>query len=206
MKVIKPSIKIETPIDEDYIYKFLERCGRTAYQSESKITEDSAKIFLKSIIRNKHESILEHISFSVRIICDLGVANELVRHRIMAVTQNSTRYIKYTNIEFIKPCFWDSGTNGDAVKYIRWVNSMKKAEDDYKFLIESGASPQEARSVLPKSTKTELVITANIREFRHILKLRTDKKAHPQMQEIMNLLLDELEEKLPVLFGDIRSN
>lgn len=204
MKIISPSHKIETPIDREDIYYKLELYGRNAYKSEDRITEDSAAKFLASIIKRGHESVLEHVSLTVRFICDRGVTHEIVRHRLVSYTQESTRYCNYfgRGIQFIKPCFWQlDDTTVD--QYELWKEAMKVAEQAYSTLIEMGATPEQARSVLPNSLKTEIICTANIREWRHILRLRTSKAAHPQMRELMAPLLLELQEKLPVLFGDI---
>lgn len=201
MQIVKPSHTILTPISVEAAYGSIERAGRTAYKSEDKITLDSSVPFIKAIIKRGHESVLEHYSFSVRFICDRGVTHEIVRHRLCAFTQESTRYCNYSKngVTFIEPPFWDH----ESDKYRAWKDHMINSELAYNDLIEWGATPQEARSVLPNSLKTEIVVTANVREWRHILKLRTDKSAHPQMRELMIPLLQELHEKLPVLFSDI---
>ena len=139
----------------------------------------------------------------MRFICDRGVTHEIVRHRLCAYTQESTRYCNYRGgVTFIRPFFWVE-SNADDSPYSVWLEAMKRCEEAYTLLIEMGATPQEARSVLPNSLKTEIVVTANLREWRHILKLRTAKDAHPQMRQLMIPLLEELKEKLPVLFADI---
>lgn len=201
MEIIKPYFVIESPISSSFIYKSLEMFGRTAYKSEDKITEKSAEVFLQSIIKRGHESVLEHVSITVRFICDRGVTHELVRHRLVSYTQESTRYCNYLKrgVVFIKPCFWTEG----SPRYVVWWNAMRTAERAYNGLIGWGATPEQARSVLPNSLKTEIITTANIREWRHILRLRTAKSAHPQMREVMTGLLREFRERLPVLFDDI---
>lgn len=201
MKVVMPQSFIETDLHAEDTYSRLERHGRTAYKSEDKITRGSAEKFLRMIIKSGHESVLEHMNISVKFICDRGVTHELVRHRLVSYTQESTRYVNYQKreMQFIKPCFWDEGSD----KYTNWRRAMEIAEEIYIILITSGASPQEARSVLPNSLKTEIVATANIREWRHILRLRTAKAAHPQMREVMRPLLDAFTILLPVLFEDI---
>ena len=211
MEIIKPGYVIETPLNEEEILSHIERCGRVAYKSEDKITKGSAEKFIRSILKRGHESVIEHFSFSVRFICDRGVTHELVRHRLAAYTQESTRYCNYAKkgVQFIKPFFWLGKENaaGETVcvdaKYLIWLKAMKTAEECYNELIAMGASPQEARSVLPNSLKTEIVATANVREWRHILRLRTSKAAHPQIREVMVPLLAELKRRLPVLFEDI---
>ncbi len=206
MKIIPPSHEILDPIDRDAILQKLERAARTAYKSEDRIIPGSAERLIGSCIRRGHESVLEHVSLSVRFVCDRGVSHELVRHRLASYTQESTRYCCYAGDKFggeitvIRPCFWAEGTK----PYIDWEHACMEAEDWYRLLLlESKATPEQARSVLPNSLKTEVVMTANLREWRHILRLRTAPDVHPQMREIMLPLLAELTEQLPEVFGDI---
>lgn len=209
MQIIKPSFIIETPIDGENILKQVEKAGRTAYKAEDKITADSAKKFVRKILDMGHESVIEHYNITIRVICDRGVTHEIVRHRLASYTQESTRYCNYSMGKFggeimvIKPCFWDSGNEEDKKKYEIWENAIKSAEKAYLELIKLGASPQEARSVLPNSLKTEIVMTMNLREWRHFFKLRTSNDAHPQMREIAQPLLDEFKRQIPVIFDDI---
>ena len=206
MKIINPSVQLEDEIDGQRIMKKIERIGRTCYKSEGNITEDSAERFVKSIIARGHESVLEHVSISVRVICDRGVSHEIVRHRIASYSQESTRYCNYSNdkfgneLTFIKPCYWKE----TDINFIEWKKNMKRIEGEYLWFINNGkATPQEARSILPNSLKTELVMTMNLREWRHFFKLRCDKAAHPQTREIANMILKEFKEKIPVIFDDI---
>jgi thymidylate synthase (FAD) len=201
MKVIEQSHQILTPLFEEDIYGMIERTGRTAYKSENKITHDSAVPFIAKIIKLGHEAVLEHCSISVRFITDRGVTHELVRHRLCAYTQESTRYCNYggKDMVFVKPVFWGNASN----EFKEWQFVMRACENSYNILIKLGATPQEARTVLPNSLKTEIVCTANIREWRHIIRLRTAKSAHPQMRALMIPLLKELREKLPSLFNDV---
>lgn len=211
MKIINPSVKLEDEIDEQAILKKLERIGRVCYKSEGNITEDSAERFVKSIIARGHESVLEHVSISVRVICDRGVTHEIVRHRIASYSQESTRYNNYSKdkygneLTFIKPCYWGTENTDGSIngKLLIWEDTMQGIEYNYIALLESGATPQEARSILPNSLKTELVMTMNLREWRHFFKLRCDKAAHPQTREIANMILKEFKEKIPVIFDDI---
>lgn len=207
MKIIEPSAVLMRDFDGAEVMKFLELCGRTAYKSEQNITENSAEKFVRNIIKRGHESVLEHFSCTFKIICDRGVSHEIVRHRLASFTQESTRWCDYSSkkfggeLTFIKPCFWKD----NDVEYFIWQNRLQEIELSYRHLIENKkASPQEARSILPNSLKTEIVMTANLRELRHFLKLRTAKDAHPQMRQIAFIILDILKEKLPVVFEDIR--
>ncbi len=201
MEIVKPSHTILDDIDGEQILLKLERCGRTAYKSEDKITAGSAEKFIAAILKRGHESVIEHVSISVRFICDRGVTHEIVRHRLCAYTQESTRYCNYAkkSVTFIRPFFW----NEERHLYDCWLTLMGEAESAYNYLIRNGATPQEARSVLPNSLKTEIVVTANLREWRHIMKLRTSESAHPQMRELMIPLLADFTRLLPTIFGDI---
>lgn len=199
MKIINASYKIETPIDGAEILKRIEKAGRTCYKSEDRITEESAENFVRMLIERWHESVLEHENITVRFICDRGVSHEIVRHRIASYSQESQRYVRYNgDIEFINPRM------PNAKAYEAWQELCERAEETYRELLSYGVQPQQARSVLPNSTKTEIVMTANLREWRHFLKLRTAKAAHPQMRELTVPLLKELQEWIPVVFDDIQ--
>lgn len=207
MKVIKPYVEFITPIDGNVILKRIEECGRVCYKSEEKIAENSAPKFVAGIIKRGHEAVLEHCSFTVKFICDRGVSHEIVRHRMASYCQESTRYCNYSNGDFdgeitvIEPCY----LNKDTFAYDEWELACRCAETAYFNLLNWGLTPQEARAVLPNSLKTEVVMTANIREWRHFLKLRCSKAAHPQIREVATQLLKELQAKVPVLFDDIES-
>ena len=235
MILLKPSYKIETPIDGENgvrMLKLIELAARTCYKSEGKITDTSYHDFVRKIVQViKHESVIEHGSITVRLICDRGVSHEQVRHRLASYSQESTRYVDYSDdkkteghCKFIIPPWckelpegmyvadklpgnWrlnssllvpisDSGTSA-------WLKAMNSAEDSYIDLRKQGWAPEQARSVLPNSTKTEIVVSANPREWRHILRMRTSSKAHPQIREIMCPLLAEFKLYLPELFDDI---
>ena len=200
MKIIEPRVELMRDFDGADVLKFIERCGRTCYQSEKNITADSAEKFVRNLIKRGHESVLEHFSATFKIICDRGVMAELTRHRLASFSVESTRFNDYSKnkLQFIKPQ-WQEQT----FLYRAWENSMIQAEEKYLQMRQSGARPEQARSILPNSLKTEIVMTANLRELRYILKLRTAKDAHPQMRQIANMILDILKEKLPVVFEDI---
>lgn len=199
MKIINASYRIETPIDGAEILKRIEKAGRTCYKSEDRITAESAKVFVRKLIERWHESVLEHESIAVRFVCDRGVSHEIVRHRLASYSQESQRYVRYNgDIEFINPHM------PNAKAHEAWQELCERAEETYKELLSYGVQPQQARSVLPNSTKTEIVMTANLREWRHFLKLRTAKAAHPQMRELTVPLLKELQERIPVVFDDIQ--
>ena len=205
MKIISPGHEILFMQNGVSILKQIETAGRTCYKSEDKISADSSAGFVKRIIKSGHHSVLEHISVSVRFICDRGISHEIVRHRLAAYSQESTRYANYSKNKFgneitvIKPFFWAE----DSLEYMEWKKAMENAEQSYLKLLKKGARPEQARSVLPNSLKTEIVMTCNLREWRHVLKLRCSKAAHPQIRELMLPLLNEFHEKIPVLFDDL---
>ena len=205
MRIIKPYAEILDKIDGAEMLKKIEAAGRVCYKSESNITEDSAKRFVGNIIKSGHESVIEHEKVTVKFVCDRGVSHEIVRHRIASYSQESTRYCNYSKdkfdgqLTFIKPPFW----NEDDRKYKFWESIMLCTEQDYLSLIEDGATPEEARSILPNSLKTEIVVTMNLREWRHFFKLRTSKRAHPQMREVAIPLLKDFKKLIPVVFDDI---
>lgn len=209
MKIILPEVLIEDELDGKEILRKLEKSGRTCYKSESNITEESAEKMIRMLISRGHESVLEHEKITVRIICDRGVTHEIVRHRIASYSQESTRYCNYSKekfgneLTFIKPCFWSSESEIDKKNMILWQEAMLNIEKIYLDMINTGAKPEEARSILPNSLKTEIVVTMNMRQWRHFLKLRTAKTAHPQMIEISNIILCKFKGILPVIFEDI---
>ena len=227
MKIIEPSVRLEDKIDGQAILKKIERIGRVCYKSENNITDDSAERFIKNIIKSGHESVVEHVNISVRVICDRGVTHELVRHRIASYSQESTRYCNYSKdkfgneLTFIKPCWFKSNlqdlnnyaNNKNNFKKIysagewAWIDSLREIEISYFTLLECcNWTPEQARSILPNSLKTEIVMTMNLREWRHFFKLRCAKAAHPQTREIANMILKEFKEKIPVIFDDIEIN
>ncbi len=206
MKIIKPSVELVEEIDAAAIMKKIERAGRVCYKSEGNIKDDSAEKFIRGIIKRGHESVIEHATVSFKIICDRGVTHELVRHRLASYSQESTRFCDYTagkfggELTFIKPCFWSE----DNENFQLWKATMAQLEKNYLTLRANGAKPEEARSILPNSLKTEIFVTMNLREWRHFLKLRTAKAAHPQMREVALKIYKILVEKLPAVFDDIQ--
>jgi thymidylate synthase (FAD) len=200
VKIVKPSIEVLDYIDGNLLLRKIEAAGRTCYKSEHKITENSAPDFVRNIIKNGHETVIEHEKVTVRVICDRGVSHEIVRHRIGSYSQESTRYCDYEGeMQFIdiQPHF-----KNEQSKLI-WRKLMVECSAVYDTLRNIGEAPQLARSVLPNSLKTDIVITFNLREWRHFFKLRTSKKAHPQMREVACLILKEFKTLIPVVFEDI---
>ena len=183
----------------------MEQAGRTCYKSEDKITDGSAEKFVRNILKRGHEAVIEHASLTVRFTCDRGVSHEIVRHRLAAYCQESTRYCNYSKdgfggeITVIKPMSFDCSDS----PYRIWKRSCENAETAYFDLLNEGCTPQEARSVLPNSLKTEVVMTADMREWRHFIRLRCAPAAHPDMRVVAGLLYDLLKSTYPVFFEDI---
>lgn len=211
MLLVKPSAEIL--MITTGALSLIERAGRTCYKSEEKMTSESAPTFAAMILKRGHESVLEHAVATVRFVCDRGVSHEIVRHRLASYSQESTRYCDYEggHVAFVIPPWvdmepgeYDKGRyTGAATVDNEWFNAMKDAEDSYRALRAGNWRPEQARSVLPNSLKTEIVMTANLREWRHFFKLRTAPAAHPQMREIATPLLVEMAARVPVLFDDL---
>lgn len=205
MKIIEPSVELINPIPYELALNTVEIAGRTCYQSEDKITDGSAEALIRRIIKRGHESVLEHVSVTARFICDRGVSHEIVRHRIGAYSQESTRYCNYSNGKFgreitvIRPYFWPQS----SAAYYAWHMVCEKSESAYMDLIHAGELAQRARSVLPNSLKTALIVTYNLREWRHFIRLRCAPDAHPQMQQVAKMAQKLLTERYPVFFEDL---
>ena len=211
MKIIQPEIEIIDMDEYPRIIKKIERIGRVCYKSENNISDESAERFIQNILKRGHESVIEHESVTVRMTCDRGITHEIVRHRIASYSQESTRYCNYSNdkfgneitvIDLASGFQYDLNNEKDRAKYEVWTEAMENAEKSYFKMIELGATPQEARSLLPNSLKTEIVITMNLRAWRNFFRLRCDSHAHPQMREVANIALNVFKERLPIFFSD----
>lgn len=212
MLIEKASVEVISDNRYQDILNKIEKIGRVCYKSEDKIKEGSAETFIEGIIKRGHESVIEHESISVRFVCDRGVSHEIVRHRIASYSQESTRYCNYskekygeqiTCIDIASGFRYDLNDESDREKYNVWIEAMENAEASYFKMLKLGASPQEARSVLPNSLKTEIVATMNIRGWRNFFKLRTANAAHPQFREVACMLLQIFAKDYPVFFRDI---
>lgn len=208
MQAIKAYTQIYNDFDGQKILEKIEQVARTCYKSEGKIQEGSAAKMVASLIKSGHEAMLEHVSVTVKFVVDRGISHELVRHRLASFAQESTRYCNYSKddfgseITFIIPEYLDYKSAG----WNTWKETMKACEDSYFKLLDIGLTPQEARAVLPNSLKTEVVMTANLREWRHFFKLRalgTTGKPHPQMLEVTVPLLEDFKQMIPVVFDDL---
>lgn len=206
-KIIEPSAEILTPVEHlgENTLRLIERAGRTCYQSFDKISEDSHFKFVQMILKRNHLTVIEHISITAKIICDRGVTHEAVRHRLASFSQESTHYCDYNgerfggDLVFIRPFEFKEGTD----EYNDWYECICHTEQTYKKLRAKGYEPKWCRSVLPNSLKAEIVITANLREWRHIFDLRTATPAHPQIRQVMIPLLYKFKQNIPVIFDDL---
>lgn len=203
MKLVKPWIEVEE-FDGRKIMKNIERACRTCYRSEGLITEDSYKNLIRNCISRGHESVLEHEKITVRMQCDIGVYKDLTRHRFGSFSIESTRYCNYgkdkfdNEIKFIEPIYTD-----ERAKMSCWFEATKAIEQAYLKMTEIGCTPDEMRMILPHSTAAEVTMTANIREWRHILDLRTKKMTHPAIRQLLIPLLVLFKKEMPELFDSI---
>jgi thymidylate synthase (FAD) len=177
--------------------KMIESAGRTCYKSEHRITNDSAREFVKGLASSGHLSVVEHDVATFRFVTNRGVTHELVRHRLASYSQESTRYVRYQDVEYITPTWWADATE-DQKNMLR--EALTWSEFYYNELLQSGWRPEQAREVLPNALKTEIVMTANLREWIHVFNLRCSKKAHPQIRELMWMAKRQLAFEVPSLF------
>lgn len=204
MKIIEPIIEIEN-VNYKRIMKNLERACRTCYRSEDKITDESYKTLLKNCINRGHESILEHEKITIQMVCDIGVYKDLTRHRIASFSIESTRYCNYgkdkfdNQIKFIKPVNMEENTE----LYTEWKEACENIEKHYIKMAKLGATPDQMRMILPHSTAALVTMTANVREWKHILELRASSHAHPSVEQVMIPLLIHFKENMPEIFENI---
>lgn len=208
MKIIQPQVEWNgTPRSAEELYRQIESAGRVCYQSEAK-EGDTPEAFIERTLARGHEAVIEHGDMSMIFVCDRGVTHEMVRHRLFSFCQESTRYCNYGQGKFnkeitvIEPVFWDP----DSYPYKNWRATMEGVEKSYMFLLQCGCTPQQARSVLPNSLKTTIVVTGNIREWRHFFNLRkfgTTGAPHPQMKQVADMAWDLAIAQYPVLFKDL---
>ena len=195
MRIVKPSVSIESNISYNEALRIVENATRVCYKSEDKIKEGSAEKLIKGVIKAKHLGCIEHVSLTAKFICDRACSHQLVRHRLMSFNQKSQRYCKEDNLEVIKP----DGLKNTAI----WLESCRQAENAYAELIRRGEKPEVARGVLPNSTATEIYATANLREWRHFFELRCDRTAQKDIRMLALELLCQMFEKYPVFFEDL---
>ena len=221
MIIIKPEIQVEK-YDGVRIMKHIERACRTCYRSEGSISKESYKHLIKNCIAREHQSVLEHEKVTIRMTCDIGVYKDLTRHRFASFSIESTRYCNYgkdrfeNQIKFIEPVFYNenwklrnyegSAMDEEELKSFMWHNCMEDIEGYYMDMSKLGYKPDELRMILPHSTASEVTMTADITEWRHILKLRCSKKAHPSIQQLLIPLLLKFKIDMPELFEDVPYN
>ena len=202
MKIVQQSHEWITPLNRDVTLKRIEQIARTCYQSEGAIKPGSDAKMVAMLCKNHHYAMIAHLSLSIKFITDRGVANEIVRHRIGSYAQESTRYCNYNKDKFDNQItVIDHGYTGDL--HACWLEAVDDAETSYQIMIAKGATPEQARDVLPLCLKTEIVCTWNLREWHEVLRLRTAKDAHPAIRELMIPVLHELQEVYPEIFNDI---
>ena len=194
VKIAAPKVEVLTPLDGDAILKHLELCARNCYKNEDKITADSARQMVRKLLELGHEAMIEHYNLTVKLTCDMGVYKDLTRHRHVSYAIESTRYCNYSKGKFgneltvMKPCHIKEGTP----EYQIWLSTMETIEKNYNAMAELGCKPDQLRMLLPHSIKADVIMTANLREWRHIFKLRCAPAAHPTVQEVMKMLLGTL--------------
>lgn len=219
MRILKPQHVIigKDQIEGHKILKHIEKIARTCYKSEDLINDESAEKMIKKLIKLNHLAMIEHASVSVLFTCDRGVTHEIVRHRVASYAQESTRYVNYSKDKFGNEIGYIDIAGGIALDtkmkdlpvetidaiISEWHQACIDAEKHYMKMLELGATPQIARSVLNNSTKSDINVTMNLREWRHFFELRCDTPAHPQMRELVIPLLKEMSEVIPIVFDDL---
>lgn len=205
VKIVNPSIELITPLNGEEILKHIELCARNCYKSEDKITADSARKMVKKLLEMGHEAMIEHYNITVKLTTDVGAYKDLTRHRHASFAIESTRFCNYSKgkygneLTFTKPC--NIPENSELYKL--WYQTMEMIEKQYLAMSAAGAATDQLRMLLPHSTKADVIMTANLREWRHIFKLRCAPAAHPTVQQVMKMLLNKFKKELPVFFDDI---
>lgn len=217
MNIVQPYAKIiNFPCDLfEYkdgldLLKKIEWCARISHRSEDKVTAESYSRFVRFVVMEKGDwSVTEHASVTCDFLVDRGITHEIVRHRLFSFTQESTRFCNYGKkdgqISVISPLnYLDTSTEiEESNNYSIWERGIFDAETSYLQLLDKKVSPQIARGVLPNSLASRIIITGNLRNWRHFFLMRTSKEAHPQMREVTIPLLKEFQEKIPILYEDI---
>ena len=207
MKITEASARLMNPFydeicDDFYLQlqlKHVEKCGRICYLSEPKDPEGSTDKFIRMLIKNGHESPLEHGGCTFKIVTDRAISQEVVRHRLASYSQESTRYCNYANGKFSREITVIESSGLAENEAREWLDAMEHLERTYLLMIDSGVKPEKARDVLPLCLKTELMMTANFREWRHFLKLRGSRMAHPGIRKIAKQIYEVFQRAIPVL-------
>lgn len=181
--------------------KTIEKAGRTCYLSFDKMKQGTEKNFISFLIRSGHTSVLEHASATFRLSgVSRSLTHQLVRHRMASYSQQSQRYVDEKNFRYVTP----PSIKKDKEARALYERFMEEAGNAYGRLREMNILKEDARFVLPNAAATEIVITANFREFRHIFRLRCEKKAQWEIRQVCLMMLEILKEKAPLVFGDFR--
>jgi len=209
MKIIQPSFRLSTPYKDELtifdgirMLKFIEQQARISHRSEDKQTENSWERFIPAVVMQHGDwSVTEHVSITATIRVDRGVTHELVRHRLFSFTQESTRFVRYKEgIEYVYPEDAPEGC------FVNWDLAMQVCENTYEELLKLGWRPQEARSVLPNALAATIVVTGNLRNWRHFMLMRTSRETHPDFRRISIPMLEEFKRVVPLLYDDIEPN
>ena len=206
MKLVDPSVELMSKIDGEQIVKHVELAIRNCYKSEDKITNDSYKILIQKILDSHHYSTIEHVSITVRVVCSRACLAQWTRHRLMSYSVESQRYCNYSRgkfnseLVFIRPREY---YNWDTKKVFLFDQALETAEKYYMDLVSAGMVAQDARNVLPNASKTEMVVTGNLRVWRDFLIKRTDKSAQDEIRYLANEILREFKKEIPIIFDDI---
>ncbi len=219
MQILKDagSFEIFTNQEEmDVQLKKIERMGRTCYQSEKgEITKESAEKFIRMIINRGHESVLEHGIISVRFNnCSRGFTHELVRHRLMSPSQESTRYVDYAkgevDLDEFQICCVVPPHRDEHEKIaladgreMSMTDMFGEIEHFYRALRKARWAPEDARQILPIGLRSQVGVTANFREWRYILALRTSRYAHWEIRKVMGDLAIEFQKLAPCVFENL---
>jgi len=222
IKIIEPYSIIFTPKKEiEDLPRRIELAGRTCYKSEDKITRESSDKFVRSLIKRGHESVLEHCDITVKIVCDRACSHQLVRHRIAAYSQESQRYCDYSskkhgdgglqvicppNIALASLSAREDGTSENSI-FAQWEKSIERSYNTYRELRDNGVPAEDSRSVLPNATKTEVVTTFNVRQWRHVFRERAlNPHAQWQIRRIMQGIYQTLRMFAPCAFNDLNES
>ena len=211
MKIADPSFRFIHALPREEAYRIISEAMSNCYRAELNATPKTPQEMVEKAIRIGHYSVVEHVSVSVDIICDRGVTHELVRHRLASYSQESTRYCNYSGdkfgreLTFIYPSWTHIPEAMDSRKYAIWEDALRIAEVRYMEMLDAGATPQEARAVLPNSLATKIAMTANLREWAHIFKLRCDLPAHPDMRQVMKMIMFAMLDLYPSVFQPVHN-
>ena len=212
LTIVEPSYTImRAPTREDL--KFIELCGRTCYRSEDRITDTSASKFVRGLRESRHESVIEHASATVRLVCSRSCSHQLVRHRLASYSQESQRFCNGAKKGFTFICPVSIGIppgtyqhpypENFTAKQLYWLKCRFQECCEYMDAIEAGEKPEDARECLPNATKTEIVMTCNMRMWRHVFTERCAPAAQAQIRKLMQGVLREFNDITPELFDDL---